>query len=185
MTAPQISARYSTHAFASTSCAFSSPKLKSRCCSSHRRKNRRLNRRHLKRDGEFCCASSSDTGETISENGSAKPSEASPFPLLSFANDSAREQLLSSSSYTHVSPGVCDAHASDVAIRAAWVVLLRSQHPSHRANAKRTKDMFHQEDESFLERYHEWERKYDMFLSSVESDAYQGGTLLNVVSEKE
>jgi uncharacterized protein with ATP-grasp and redox domains len=45
--------------------------------------------------------------------------------------------------------------------------------------------MFHQEDESFLERYHEWERKYDMFLSSVESDAYQGGTLLNVVSEKE
>jgi len=184
MTAPQISARYSTHAFASTSRAFSSPKLKSRCCS-HRRLNRRLNRRRLKRDGEFCCASSSDTGETISENGSAKPSEASPFPLLSFANDSAREQLLSSSSYTHVSPGVCDAHASDVAIRAAWVVLLRSQHPSHRANAKRTKDMFHQEDESFLERYHEWERKYDMFLSSVESDAYQGGTLLNVVSEKE
>ena len=45
--------------------------------------------------------------------------------------------------------------------------------------------MFHQEDENFLERYHEWERKYDAFLSSVESDAYQGGTLLNVVSEKE
>ena len=79
---------------------------------------------------------------------------------------------------------MCDAHASDVAIRAAWVVLLRSQHPSHRAYSERAKDMFHQEDENFLERYHEWERKYDAFLSSVESDAYQGGTLLNVVSEK-
>ena len=45
--------------------------------------------------------------------------------------------------------------------------------------------MFHEEDDSFLDRYHEWEAKYDDFLSRVESDSYQGGTLLNVVSEKE
>ena len=42
--------------------------------------------------------------------------------------------------------------------------------------------MFHGEDESFLERYQEWEEEYDAFLSRVESDAYEGGTLLNVVS---
>ena len=43
--------------------------------------------------------------ETISIDGSAKPSEASPFRL-------SNKQPL----YTHVSPGVCDMHASDVTI---------------------------------------------------------------------
>ena len=165
-----MTTRYSTHAFTSTS---SSSYLSSQ------RQSAPLTRRkscHPQRGlmNKFAADEVMEV-ETISIDGSAKPSEASPFPLLS------NKQPL----YTHVSPGVCDMHASDVTIRAAWVVLLRSQHASHRANAKRTKDMFHEEDESFLDRYHEWEAKYDDFLSRVESDSYQGGTLLNVVSEKE
>ena len=36
-----------------------------------------------------------------------------------------------------------------------------------------------------MERYRKWEIAYDLFLSEVESDSYEGGTLLNVVSAKE
>lgn len=184
-----MTTRYSAHAFASTSSTACSSSLSERhrgvsssVVHSRRRKTSSLFSPHhhhhhrIQNAGRKALSNDNElTTIEISIDGSANPTEASPFPLLS------KTQPL----YTHVSPGVCDAHASDVACRQAWVVLLRSQHPSHRANARRTKDMFHGEDESFLERYQEWEEEYDAFLSRVESDAYEGGTLLNVVSEKE
>jgi damage-control phosphatase, subfamily II, stand-alone protein len=116
-----------------------------------------------------------DGEQRISTEGSARPDEAEKFPLLHESKE-----------YSHVSPGVCDLHARDKLVRKEWVVLLRSQHASHRANAQRTFEMFHkEEDGEYMERYRKWEIAYDLFLSEVESDSYEGGTLLNVVSAKE
>ena len=108
---------------------------------------------------------------------------ARPFPLL---RDPA--------SYSHVSPGVCDACANAAEARRAWVVLLAGQLPSHRANAARTKahlGLLGSEAEAFDASYLAWEEDYEAYLNAVSSgedadvarDA--GATLLDMVDEKE
>jgi type II pantothenate kinase len=108
---------------------------------------------------------------------------ARPFPLL---RDPA--------SYSHVSPGVCDACANAAEARRAWVALLAGQLPSHRANAARTKahlGLLGSEAEAFDASYLAWEEDYEAYLNAVSSgedadvarDA--GATLLDMVDEKE
>ena len=108
---------------------------------------------------------------------------ARPFPLL---RDPA--------SYSHVSPGVCDACANAAEARRAWVALLAGQLPAHRANAARTKahlGLLGSEAEAFDASYLAWEEDYEAYLNAVSSgedadvalDA--GATLLDMVDEKE
>ena len=108
---------------------------------------------------------------------------ARPFPLL---RDPA--------SYSHVSPGVCDACANAAAARRAWVALLVGQLPSHRANAARTKahlGLRGAEAEAFDASYLRWEADYEAYLDSVSRDEDEdvardaGATLLDMVDEKE
>jgi len=111
---------------------------------------------------------------------------AAPFPLLRDPE-----------TYSHVSPGVCDACANSVDARKAWVALLLGQLPSHRVNAARTLTHVGVEvlGSDFLQRYAQWEEAYARYLSAIsvddaETDAIvplrnQGATLLEMVDEKE
>ena len=108
---------------------------------------------------------------------------ARPFPLL---RDPA--------SYSHVSPGVCDACANAAEARRAWVALLAGQLPSHRANASRTKahlGLRGAEAAAFDASYLAWEADYEAYLESVSRDEDEdvardaGATLLDMVDEKE
>ena len=108
---------------------------------------------------------------------------ARPFPLL---RDPA--------SYSHVSPGVCDACANAAAARRAWVALLVGQLPSHRTNAERTKahlGLCGAEAEAFDASYRSWEADYEAYLDAVSRDEDEdvardaGATLLDMVDEKE
>ena len=119
-------------------------------------------------------------GSRIRRSATAATAATAPFPLLT-----------TSTTYTHVSPGVCDACASSRAARASWVALLLGQLPSHRANAERTRVALGETGE-YIERYERFERAYDEYLSNaidsergVASASGRGDTLLDMVVEKE
>lgn len=93
--------------------------------------------------------------------------------------------------YSHVSPGVCDACETSRDARAAWVELLLGQFPSHVANAERTR-AFLNADAGYTNKYREFEKLYEEYLlAAIESDtgvastSGKGDTLMDMVEEKE
>jgi uncharacterized protein with ATP-grasp and redox domains/uncharacterized protein YozE (UPF0346 family) len=93
--------------------------------------------------------------------------------------------------YSHVSPGVCDACETSRDARAAWVELLLGQFPSHVANAERTRT-FLNADAGYTDKYRVFEKLYEEYLlAAIESDtgvastSGKGDTLMDMVEEKE
>ena len=125
----------------------------------------------------------STRGSRIRRRGVAVPSSPSttaPLPLL------ARDKT-----YSHVSPGVCDTCAMSREARAAWVVLLLGQLPSHRANAERTRAHLNATS-AYITQYEAFERAYEEYLAratdserGAASTSGEGDTLMDMVEEKE
>ena len=125
----------------------------------------------------------STRGSRIRRRGVAVPSSPSttaPLPLLA-----------SNKTYSHVSPGVCDTCAVSREARAAWVVLLLGQLPSHRANAERTRAHLNATS-AYITQYEAFERAYEEYLAratdcerGAASTSGEGDTLMDMVEEKE
>jgi len=96
--------------------------------------------------------------------------------------------LIDAEKYRHVSPGVCDACASDANIRAAWAQLLIDQIPAHQVQARRSEQanvggVTYEAYERFEQAYHSWLE--DMKQPDWHPASGEAPTLLWMVREKE